>query len=110
MDENTTYNGWKNYPTWCVNLWLSNDEPLYREALERVRCCSDDLEVPSYFTQEEALRFSVADTFKDWVTDELAPDLGASFAADLLGYALGEVDWHEIADAWLETAAEAVEA
>ena len=22
------YNGWRNYPTWAVNLWLSNDEGL----------------------------------------------------------------------------------
>lgn len=45
--------------------------------------------------------YRLAYAYKTWVTDDLAPDLGASFAADLLGYALGEVDWQEIATAWL---------
>ena len=25
----TTYNGWKNYETWNVALWLTNDQCLY---------------------------------------------------------------------------------
>lgn len=102
-----TYNGWKNYPTWTVNLWLANDEGLYREALERTEDQMSSTRANRsdrpYWTLEEAYRFHVADMLKDWVTDELAPDLGASFAADLLGYALGCVDWEEIADAWIES-------
>lgn len=27
-----SYNGWKNYETWNVALWLANDEQLYRIA------------------------------------------------------------------------------
>ena len=25
----TTYNGWKNYETWNVALWMQNDEGFY---------------------------------------------------------------------------------
>lgn len=95
-----SYNGWSNYPTWAVNLWLSNDEPLYREALEiaaDVKRGQIDGQADPNFG-----RGVLAESYKHWVTDELAPDLGATFAADLLGYALSEVNWIEIADAWIE--------
>lgn len=29
-----SYNGWKNWQTWNVALWLGNDEGLYRAAVE----------------------------------------------------------------------------
>ena len=31
------YNGWKNYQTWNVALWVNNDEWLYNLAVEYVR-------------------------------------------------------------------------
>lgn len=29
-----TYNGWSNYETWNVSLWLQNDEAMHKLALE----------------------------------------------------------------------------
>ncbi len=93
----STYSGWNNYPTWCVNLWLGNDEDLYHET----HAIIDGQHNPD----ARAFRVNCADALKTWVRDELAPDLGASFAADLLGWALDHVDWFESADAWIADAA-----
>jgi len=32
MATDTTYNGWHNWETWNVALWLGNDYPIYRVA------------------------------------------------------------------------------
>jgi hypothetical protein len=120
MMEDSGYNGWKNYPTWAVNLWLSNEQGTSNEcsymAREALRDAPHDKNVKPWFypdgsqgepvwTVEQAARYRLADTMKEYVAD-LTEREPSSLAADLLGYALGEVDWNEIADSWLETAKE----
>lgn len=34
MSEQGTYEGWKNYDTWNISLWLNNTEPIYCKAVE----------------------------------------------------------------------------
>jgi len=77
-------------PTRTVNLWLANDEGLYYAARGMADAAEGD-----------AGRLAVA--LQAWITEELAPDLGASMFSDLLTHALADVDWQEIADDLLET-------
>jgi len=37
-----TYNGWTNYETWNVALWMQNDEFLYNTAKACVEYCGDN--------------------------------------------------------------------
>jgi hypothetical protein len=114
-----TYNGWKNYPTWAVNLWLSNDEGLYNWALEAVQAEYQDAAEcinvrDGIWTLEQARRFNTADRLREmieelpYVTDD--DPFPAGIPADLYGWALGCVEWHEIADAWIENVSEQVTA
>jgi len=32
-----SYNGWKNWETWNVALWLGNDEGLYRSVMSKTK-------------------------------------------------------------------------
>lgn len=102
------YNGYKNYETWAVALWIDNEEPLYRERLDRIFYTLEDASanyetectVKSVVTIEDYARHRVADMLKDWI-GEMSPDLGASLWADLLNAAISEVDWNELAEHWI---------
>lgn len=87
------YNGWRNYPTWAVNLWLTNDQGSEEWALEIVRAAVDN--------GSEHVRYDAASELKDAVR-EMCETEDASLASDLLGFALDSVDWYEIADAFIE--------
>jgi len=84
-----SYAGWSNYPTWAINLWLLNDEGLYDSLIELVRTTSND-EVPS------CLRAWIEE-----MVDELYPSLEGSFGSDLMGWAIEQVDWQQLAEAYL---------
>jgi hypothetical protein len=111
----TGYNGWQNYETWCVGLWIDNDEGTQERAREITREAQREGRThvnvrQGIWTVERATVYVLADALKGWVRDEpedeggLLPDLGATLAADLLGAALDEVDWQEIAEHYLADA------
>ena len=105
------YNGWKNYETWLVGLWLGNDEQTYSYWQSVIEECREAVANgdgnPYADTPEQAVRIMLTDRLKETIEnskDDLLEEnkLGASMWADLLGAALGSVDWVEIADHMLD--------
>lgn len=96
----TAHEGWTNFPTWCVNLWLSNDEPAYRLWS---RMATIELEQPTGHKHKMA---RIADALRDEITEAAPRVLGPSLYGDLLTWALGQVEWREIAKCLIEEATE----
>ena len=97
MASNQGYNGWTNYETWAVKLWLDNEQSTYELQKELAQQAKETPKV-DVWTREETTRFSLADLLKEFVEDNnpLADD--ASMYSDLLGAAISEVNFQEIAD------------
>ena len=90
----SNYNGWTNYPTWAVALWLGSDEGTSQD----VEALAQRWEQS---TRDGGTVSELADALREVVDDFPAIDATqgeASLAADLLGFALDAVDWQQIAE------------
>jgi len=90
QNQDTTYNGWTNYETWAVKLWIDNEEGTQRYWEYMAR---------------EAVRRQYKDRAKCELADELrleheeaAPDIAGTVYSDLMNAALSSVNWYEIAE------------
>lgn len=106
MSEKKGYNGWSNYETWNVKLWMDNDEYSYRRYEEMAQEAYDDAESDETFSREDNAALSLSKTLRSEYEDALNDILenariSASVWSDLLTSALGEVDWYEIAESLL---------
>lgn len=109
MDTEKHYNGWTNYETWCVKLWIDNDQGDYewwREATREVWAEAENGGNPYVEDRNDRARLLLAERLKD-EHEERSSDLAVvGVFADLLGAALGAVDWYEIAQSMLDDQAE----
>lgn len=113
MSATKTYNGWTNYETWGVALVLDNEQSTQEIALEMAReaianASTDESVRDGIWTAEQAARYRLAADLKhftemlcgtednDWGIVE--PSL---MARQLLGAALSEVNFDEIAEHYL---------
>ena len=91
------YNGYKNYETYVVCLWLDNDEPAYLEARDIVAKLAD----PEDPENDGIATGQTAQALKTWITVDVIPELDG-LANDLLQGALSEVVWQEVATTRVE--------
>ena len=76
----TTYNGWKNWATWNVALWLGNDAGLHKEARRCVRYADlvDRLEGMERFRTPDGASYNDPDldtyALDEWLMDEQGED------------------------------------
>ena len=78
-----SHEGWKNYETWCVALWLDNEYSLYQHFTWFAKC------------------HSLSDTsreIKEWMEEGNPLSEVAGVYTDLLNAAISEVDYYEIAE------------
>ena len=74
--NNGTYEGYANWSTWNVELWIDNEEVLYKDKWRLLRSSNVDAQAVEDFCRS--------------MFGESTPD-GADF---------NEVDWDELAEMW----------
>jgi hypothetical protein len=85
--ETKTYNGWTNYETWCVNLWLTNEPD--SEQMLRMLC---QMTSTSVYYRENRLKDLINDLWSECVDD--VPGM----FVDLIATALNHTNWREIVE------------
>jgi hypothetical protein len=85
---NQDYQGWKNYETWCVALWLDNDQGVQEMVYE--------------WTSEAEDISTLADQIKDFVEENNPLIDTSTMYTDLLQSAIDEADYYEIAKSCIQ--------
>ena len=93
------YQGYTNYETWAISLWIDNDQGDYSYAQSLT-----DLILRQ--RSEDKARFILEESFKDWWEERNPLKDESSVFSDILITALSRVNWLEIADNWIENTKE----
>lgn len=102
-----SYNGWKNYETWNVALWL--DQATQKQCSEMAQSAYNNAKADGTFTRLERAKLDLANSLKAWIEESNPLADTNSMFSDMLNAALGEVDWYELAGNFLEDVEEEVE-
>ena len=97
-----TYNGWTNYETWNVALWIGNDQGSYNYWQDVTRECLAEASPDKNFTIEERAKIALAGRLKDEIEEGNPLAKECSLYSDILTANLKEVHYYEIASNWID--------
>lgn len=104
MSDNR-YNGWTNYETWNLALWIDNDHGSYEywrdQARDAWRRTNEDEDTQA---RKDEATHALAQSLESETRDN-APAV-EGFYSDVLSVAIGSVNFYEIAENWIDEVAE----
>jgi hypothetical protein len=114
MSRDGTYNGYANYETWLVKVWIDNDQGNVDHWVEQAKdLYTNKAEDTKYFTKREEATILLAEDMKEYYEERMPESISSDniggLWADLLHSALSDVVWIELSGMIMETALENLE-
>jgi len=104
-----TYNGWTNYETWNLKLWMDNEAGTYSYHAELAEELLENAEPDFDFeTKMDKATRDFASYLKDEIMENIPEEAVTGFYADMLGASISQINWQEIAESVMEETSEEV--
>ncbi len=101
-NEEKKYNGWTNYETWNIALWLGNDEGSSNYWMDVAKETLNNAIADKTFSKIENAKLTLMQMLKDEIGDNNPLIDSANMYSDLLNAAISEVNFYEIASHYID--------
>jgi hypothetical protein len=99
MSDDRKHNGWTNYETWAIALWINNDQGSQLHAIDLAREAYSNAEGDD---RKGDAASELADQLKEECEAGIPDGIAGTVYGDLLYSAIDEADWYEIAESFLD--------
>ena len=97
------YNGWTNYATWNIKLWIDNEQGSHEWWVEQAMTALDI--TPEGYKHLSEATMVLEDVLETHYNEELMEGpLNPGWMMDCLQHTLAHVNWYEIAECYIDDA------